>query len=407
MTTRKIKEELLQAVAPEVYAPLLVPKREVKREVKREIKQEIKRELKRERDVKPFRSRKRKKDEDDDVLLVGAPGTEGVEFVREFAPRRRVQWKGRKVRRYLRPGAVVHFTPGERSTWRLHKRSYDEVHTDEDILQQAAALDNEFRYGKRAPPPLEDLMIPLDESNSTPSLKPATVQQVLPVSTIAERKRGVKRERLDDLQPTVQLMVPKRRKIQDMLEDVIMDPAEEPAVKIRPIKQVAPGIGVQTVDVEIPVKKARKRAAAPVITLDDVDMAPASASVQEVGTDPMPPPPTPVAPLVATASVGTQTPASTAHAWNQAPVQPARRRRGRYGPASSVMPNYLLHPSITPTPGYRGRRAPARRRAAASSSSRSRRRPASRRSRAVTRVVTRRGRRLTLPAVRYHPSIVL
>ncbi|AEK98453.1 V [Titi monkey adenovirus ECC-2011] len=396
MTTRKIKEELLQAVAPEVYTPLVVPKREIKRELKREIKGELKRER---GDVKPFRSRKRKKDEDGDVLLVGAPGTEGVEFVREFAPRRRVQWKGRKVRPFLRPGAVVQFTPGERSTWRLHKRSYDEVHTDEDILQQAAALDNEFRYGKR-PRPYEDLMIPLDEGNPTPSLKPVTLQQVLPVSTTTDRKRGVKRERLGDLQPTVQLMVPKRRKMEDMLEDAFMDPAEPPEVKIRPIKAVAPGIGVQTVDVEIPLRQAAAAVA-------DVDMGP---SVQEVGTDPIPQPPAPVSSLIPmgaavaaaskTVSAGTQT-----DPWMGAPVQPARRRR-RYPTASSVMPNYLLHPSITPTPGYRGRRAP-RRRAAASSSYRSRRRPASRRSRAVTRVVTRRGRRLTLPAVRYHPSIVL
>ena len=116
LSKRKIKEEMLQVVAPEIYGP---PQADQK---PRKIK------------------RVKKKDEVDE----GA-----VEFVREFAPRRRVNWKGRRVQRVLRPGTAVVFTPGERSSVRM-KRSYDEVYGDDDILDQAAERAGEFAYGKRA-----------------------------------------------------------------------------------------------------------------------------------------------------------------------------------------------------------------------------------------------------------------
>lgn len=334
MSKRKIKEEMLQVVAPEIYGP---PQADQK---PRKIK------------------RVKKKDEVDE----GA-----VEFVREFAPRRRVNWKGRRVQRVLRPGTAVVFTPGERSSVRS-KRSYDEVYGDDDILDQAAERAGEFAYGKRSREE-ELISLPLDESNPTPSLKPVTLQQVLPQAVLLP-SRGVKREG-ENMYPTMQIMVPKRRRVEEVLDTVKMD--VEPEVKVRPIKQVAPGLGVQTVDIQIPTDM-------------DVDKKP-STSI-EVQTDPWLP--------ASTATVSTST-AATA-------TEPPRRRR--WGPANRLMPNYVLHPSIIPTPGYRGTRYYASRRRPAS---KRRRRTATRRRLAparVRRVTTRRGRSLVLPTVRYHPSIL-
>lgn len=106
------------------------------------------------------------------------------------------------------------FTPGERSSTTF-KRSYDEVYGDDDILEQAADRLDEFAYGKRtrSSPKEEAVSIPLDHGNPTPSLKPVTLQQVLPVPA----RRGVKREG-EDLYPTMQLMVPKRQRLEDVLE---------------------------------------------------------------------------------------------------------------------------------------------------------------------------------------------
>ncbi|HBP3303538.1 TPA: hypothetical protein L5Y40_006809, partial [Pseudomonas aeruginosa] len=108
--------------APEIYGP---PKKE-------------------EQDYKPRklkRVKKKKKDDDDEL-------DDEVELLHATAPRRRVQWKGRRVRRVLRPGTTVVFTPGERST-RTYKRVYDEVYGDEDLLEQANERLGEFAYGKR------------------------------------------------------------------------------------------------------------------------------------------------------------------------------------------------------------------------------------------------------------------
>nr|APD78431.1 core protein [Simian adenovirus 13] len=341
MTKRKFKEELLQAIAPEIYAPLTDP----------DVKP----------DVKPRRLKRVKKQEaakKEETL-----DTEGVEFVRSFAPRRRVQWRGRRVRRVLRPGTAVVFTPGERSS-RTYKRSYDEVYADEDILEQALEQSGEFAYGKRA---RNEVALPLDESNPTPSLKPVTLQQVLPVQSTGESKRGIKREAVE-LQPTMQLMVPKRQKLEDVLDLMTVDPSVQPDVKIRPIKEAAPGLGVQTVDIQIPVESM------------DVDRTKPTAVDMAVQTDP----------------------------WAGAPVRAASaiRNRRRYGPASTLMPDYALHPSIIPTPGYRGQVFRRRYSAPARRSTRRRRRRRTTLPVRVRRVTTRRGRTLTLPTVRYHPTIV-
>lgn len=337
MSKRKFKEEMLQVIAPEIYGPAAVVKEERK---PRKIK----------------RVKKDKKEEDVDDL---------VEFVREFAPRRRVQWRGRKVRPVLRPGTTVVFTPGERSGT-ASKRSYDEVYGDEDILEQAVDRLGEFAYGKRSRPQEEAVSIPLDHGNPTPSLKPVTLQQVLPS---AAPRRGFKREG-EDLYPTMQLMVPKRQKLEDVLETMKVDPEVQPEVKVRPIKQVAPGLGVQTVDIKIPTE--------PMETQTEPVIKP-STSTMEVQTDP----------------------------W----MPTAPRPRRKYGAASLLMPNYALHPSIIPTPGYRGTRfyrGQTTRRRRKTTRRRRRRTAAATSAAALVRRVYRRGRApLTLPRARYHPSIAI
>ncbi|AEW43617.1 pV [Chimpanzee adenovirus Y25] len=340
MSKRKFKEEMLQVIAPEIYGPAVVKEERKPRKIKR--------------------VKKDKKEEDDDL----------VEFVREFAPRRRVQWRGRKVHPVLRPGTTVVFTPGERSG-SASKRSYDEVYGDEDILEQAAERLGEFAYGKRSRPALKEeaVSIPLDHGNPTPSLKPVTLQQVLPS---AAPRRGFKREG-EDLYPTMQLMVPKRQKLEDVLETMKVDPDVQPEVKVRPIKQVAPGLGVQTVDIKIPTE--------PMETQTEPMIKP-STSTMEVQTDP----------------------------WM--PSAPSRRPRRKYGAASLLMPNYALHPSIIPTPGYRGTRFyrghTTSRRRKTTTRRRRRRTAAASTPAALVRRVYRRGRApLTLPRARYHPSIAI
>lgn len=373
MSKRKFKEELLQTLAPEIYGP-----------------PDVKADIKPPRDIK--RVKKREKREKKEEL---AAVEDAVEFVRALAPRRRVQWKGRRVRRMLRPGTAVVFSPGERSAVRTYKRQYDEVHGDEDILEQAAQQLGEFAYGKRGR--YGDVALALDQSNPTPSLKAVTLQQVLPVT---ESKRGVKRELTDDLQPTVQLMVPKRQKLEDVLENMKVDPSIEPDVKVRPIRQVAPGLGVQTVDIQIPVSTG------PATTSST------STEAMETQTDL----PAAVAAAAATREVALQT-----DPWYEfAAPRGSRRPRRRYGAANAIMPEYVLHPSITPTPGYRGvtyrpaaagpsrRRRNTRRRTTTTTSRRSRshRRRSSALAPPSVRRVTRRGKTVILPTPRYHPSIM-
>lgn len=265
--SRLIKEELLSAAHPEVYSRPIKRaasrgERKIKVEVKGEaIKKEPKKEVKR-------RGRRR---------AAGTPLNyeDEVELVRALAPRRPYQWKGRRVRKVLRPGTVVSFTPGQRSGTTT-KRSYDEVYADEDILQQAAALSGEFAYGKRA----RLQALPLDTSNSTPGLQAITPQVAVPLT--GKRRNG-------ELQPTVQLMVPSKRKRSSsptrppsaptvsVKEEEMVDvgpsslfiPAIKPTVKkevtkpmamevdtitVRPVKKVAPDVGVQTLDLSLKPK---------------------------------------------------------------------------------------------------------------------------------------------------------
>ncbi|ALE30289.1 V [Simian adenovirus 8] len=367
MSKRKFKEELLQAVAPEIYGPPDLKPRDIKRAVKK----------------------REKKEEKKEEAAAEAWG-DAVEFVRATAPRRRVQWKGRRVRRVLRPGTAVVFSPGERSALRALKRDYDEVYADEDVLEQAERQEGEFAYGKRGR--YSDVALALDETNPTPSLKAVTPQQVLPV---AESKKGVKREAVD-LQPTMQLMVPKRQRLEEVLEQMKVDPTVQPDVKIRPIKQVAPGLGVQTVDIQIPVRTAAVESmetqTEPAVVSPVAAAAALGAKLEKMAA------------AAATAEVGIQTDPRYEYA---SPVGAPRARRRRTAAAASslLLPEYALHPSIVPTPGYRGRTyRPRRRRRSAAATTRRRRRPL-----APVRVrrVTRRGRTLVLPTARYHPSILV
>lgn len=360
MSKRKFKEELLEALVPEIYGPAADIKPDIKPDVKP-------------RALKRVKKREKKNETQETGLL-----EDGVEFVRSFAPRRRVQWRGRKVKRVLRPGTAVVFTPGERSATRALKREYDEVYADEDILEQAAQQIGEFAYGKRGR--YGEVGLVLDQSNPTPSLKPVTLQHILPVT---ESKRGIKRESGDDLQPTMQLMVPKRQKLEDVLENMKVDPSIEPEVKVRPIKEIGPGLGVQTVDIQLPVRAAASAVNMPV-------------EVMETQTDESP------ATAVTTRDMGLQT-----EPWYEFAASARRARARRYTAANHVLPEYALHPSITPTPGYRGVTFTPNR----SRTTRRRRRTSRRRSRRIVPVsvrrVIRRGRTLTLPNARYHPSIVI
>ncbi|ALE15301.1 pV [bottlenose dolphin adenovirus 2] len=274
MTTRKIKQELLDYVAPEIYdRKRKTPKREPKTEIKIErVKSE---------DVKPIKKGKRRKTRQIE---------EDVEIVRETAPRRRYQWKGRRVTKVLRPGTVVVFSPGQKSAMRGTKRSVDEIMADSDILEQYNKNEGEFAYGKRARH-TEPAML-MDNSNPTPSMQPITPQIPVPPS------HGVKRE--GEVVPTVQVLAPKKRRVEQSthLEDfmevtpgsavvlpsravrapkrqrdgvvfadtkrvkVEVDEDKKPVkiedIKIRDVKKVAPGIGVQTIDFKVGLESPKK-----------------------------------------------------------------------------------------------------------------------------------------------------
>lgn len=266
--SRLIKEELLNSAYPEYYSgrssrPLLRVAPKSIRKIKKsepEVKIEIKKTDRKRRNLGNINL----DSEDDD----------DVEVVRALAPRRPYQWKGRKVKKVLRPGTVVQFSPGMRSGPAL-KRNFDEVFADTDILEQADQRLGEFAYGKRSR--LEALV--LDDRNSTPSLRPVTAQVPLPIA-------GKKRE-AGELQPTVQVMVPAKRrrnhnvypgyvpptqpiKDEDMPDvgpsslffDNIPPVPPSPTkmdieeIKIRPVKKVTSDIGIQTVDIQVPVSEA-------------------------------------------------------------------------------------------------------------------------------------------------------
>ncbi|UYL15012.1 protein V [Bat mastadenovirus] len=390
MVSRKIKEEMLAMVEPEFY-PDLKRKRAIKREIKEEpdvvfIKSEggdVKPFVKRE--IKKGRVKKAKKDDPygDDVKFEG----------RVMSKRRPYQWKGRRVKKILRPGVPVIFTPGQRSGVAM-KRTNDELFGDEDILEQMEKGEGEFAYGKQFRLSYDEkpAYLPLTVSNPTPSLKPVTEQKVVKVA----KKRG--RSEYDELQPTVQIMESKRRRPNE--PDVGFSEVQD--VKVRPIKQVADTVAVATVDVEMPQAAAEQM-------IEAMEAQPSTSQA-------------------ARAALPTITPMETQASTVRTLAVPTRKHKNRfpvtrnYGKANSIMPQVVYHPSIRLGPSTvvatarRSRRGASRSRAR-SSGTRRRRRTGSSRVRPAMRVragaeyypsssgrrTTRKGARL--PMVRYHPSI--
>lgn len=227
--SRKIKEEALTDLLPDVYKPRRKPKREPREH--KDVKALVKEERKKRSSLKRSRTLH-------DLSAIG--GDDDVEVVGATARRRPYSWKGRRVQRVLRPGVVISFTPGQRSARRI-KRDYDEVYADEDILQSAEAREGEFAYGKR-----QRLMT---HHNPTPSKVPVTGQMTLAADTVRPGEAK--------LLPTVQVLVPRRRP--RTTEARGRKPKVE--VKMRPTETIAPGLKVETMDVSIPVKSEESEAA--------------------------------------------------------------------------------------------------------------------------------------------------
>lgn len=257
--SRRVKKELLQALAPEVYG---APKKEEK-----DVKEESKSDLK---PLKKRRKAKRGLSDSDEVLVLGT------------RPRRR--WTGRRVRAHLPPGASLAYVPGLRrssaikrsadelyadtdilqqasqrlnefaygkrarrqrrarpsptpaSRGRTTKRSYDEVVADSDILQQLGSRSNEFSYGKRSllgesGDTVPAVAVPLEEGrNHTPSLQPLTEPMPLVSPRTAVKRRAPADEPTASLVPTVQVLAPKRR----LQEVVVEPPAPAPTPPLAP-----------------------------------------------------------------------------------------------------------------------------------------------------------------------------
>lgn len=332
MSSRKIKEEMLEIVAPDIYARR--PRRSVKLETKMK-------QAKVER--KPKREWKRA---NMDIDL------DEVEVVGSTAPRRPYQWRGRRVKRVLRPGTVVMFTPGVRNRSKADKRSSDEMFADEDILSQYEQGEGEFKYGKRQ----RTEAIVLDTSNPTPSLQPLTPQ--IPLTS------GIKRGPV----PTVQVLAPKKRRITETAEEVF--PTQ---TSVSEMDTVSPGTAMLLPSRAI--KQARKRRFSPIV---DAIKTPSKMDVDEVKVRDV----KPVGP-----GIGVQTIDIKVPELKPDPLPPIT-----LGPANKIMPVVRLHPSQMGFPKYvrpRRRRSSRRRRTSVKRQPR-RRLPKS---------------RIILPSVRYHPSL--
>ncbi|AEM06272.1 V [Bat adenovirus 2] len=427
--SRAIKQELLDNLHPEFYDPPKPRRRaKVKTEERVDVKTIVKEKTKRRRAAK-----KRGEEEE-------------VEFVRSFAPRRPYQWKGRKVRAVVRPGMPVVFTPGQR-TGKAQKREYDEVYADADILDQAGAMVNEFAYGKRARL--------LTERNPTPSQVPITEQE--PVARPGEAR----------LLPTVQVLAPRDQR--EVVLPVTKSEVGDVKVENKGVEKIAPGLGVQTVDIKVPIKRKIKEEdhlakrvkeelepyqktvhmeylETPDVEFTDkgvepgtlfqaapapparalavprrrrrpVVVEPAAEAMEVVAPVSAPAPAAPVAAAAAaSASVGRR-------------IMPGTRVIHRWGPANAIIPDYRYHPSITapkvrrpPPRGRVSRWGPANsiipevrlhpsivaaipRGAAGRTARTRRRRRAARTRRAFVLPATTKSGAVLPQNVRYHPSI--
>lgn len=344
---------MLEILAPEIYAPRR------RRSVKVETKYRVKKE-----EVKRNWKRPNMGDLEDDLEIVGAT-----------APRRPYQWRGRRVRRVLRPGTAVVFTPGVRSRERASKRSADEIFADNDILEQFEQGDGEFRYGKRG---RQETAVVLDTSNPTPSMQPITPQVPI-MNTATKRAAGTV--------PTVQVLAPKKRRVDAIATEELFTSPGSTAV-ISEMDEVAPGTAVL-----LParaIKTARRRRAAPIASASADPMILEEVKVRDVK---------PIAPGIGVQSIDVKVPAippevkPPVSVVESMDVSLSPPTRASYGPANRIFPAYRQHPSQMGFPKYvRTRRTTHRR---------------SRRRRKTVTVVARRAprQRVVLPAVRYHPTI--
>lgn len=383
-SSRQIKQELLEMTVPEIYTTTRRRRRAVK----------VEPSIKLEAVIKKPKKRSRSSAVDDEIEFLGAT-----------AKRRPYQWQGRRVKRVLRPGTTVVFSPGERNQTRALKRTADELFADSDILDQAANLEGEFAYGKRKPPSANPYFI-LDSHNPTPSLAPITPQ--VPIAPVGSVKRPA------EAVSTIQVLAPKKRKIKD--EEVLIDemiplqnsaplPVSENAgprkfkralkrffsdasplpvdeIKVRDTKPVAPGLAVQTVDVKVPMDTTE-------IKKEEEDEKP--IQTMEISYSEPPSEPTMATPGVIYPQYRLH-PSMIGHP----PVVRTRTRRVKSTPraTNTIFPEYRLHPSmIGHPPVVRTRR-------------RRRRATTSRRQRAVARTTAARNG-ILLPSVRYHPSITV
>ncbi|AEP16415.1 minor coat protein [Equine adenovirus 1] len=430
--SRAIKQELLEGILPEVY---MLPETRRRIQAEGRAKVDVKTLVKAK--SKAARAARRAKDDE-------------VEFVRQSAPRRPYNWRGRRVRAVVRPGVPVVFTPGQRSSVRA-KRVFDEVYADSDLLDQAEARDNEFAYGKRARI--------LTDRNPTPSQVPLTDQQLVVAPGQAR------------LLPTVQVLMSKDVKQESVLP---VSKRESGDVKVEDhgVHPVAPGLGVQTVDIKVPLKRRRggdddltaiKRIKdeGPLETTLKMEYAePAEVTNFDPGVEPgtlfqtaatdaavasarpiavprtrrrvmvnsQPPvevmevqqgaaaPATSVSPTAAAAAAAAAVGAASTSRWGPAnnifpdyryhpsitvPARRNARRALRYGPANAILPDYRLHPSMLVTPPVARTVRTVRRR---TTTRRLRRRRTTRRAAFVAPAYTSSG--IPLPrGVRYHPTI--
>lgn len=242
------------------------------------------------------------------------------------------QWKGRKVKKIVRPGTAFMLSNSRISG---RKRQFDDLETDADILDQAKNLEGEFAYGKR--------FVPLDTSNPTPNLTPITPQTVMPTNesnlqpTIqfltekplkrkrAESSEPVKRRRVlepDLFSNSFETSGLKRQRQEDLFDSVPNSKRvrTEPKIIVRPLKRVKKNLSVQTVDVQIPnTRTLEEEMLQPVKIRNQISIRPTDAEMPE-------------SEMVEEFSV------------DPSILQQKLERN----------PEYFLHPSITVTPGYKG-----------------------------------------------------
>lgn len=272
------------------------------------------------------KSKKRKRGAKDEGQALG-------EFAHQTLRRRTYNYRGRRGRLMVRPGVSLLYQPGVRSG-PAYKRIYDEVMTSPRILEEAAARENEFAYGKR---------FLLDVGNPTPSMQTLIPQGPLSLPTASKRR----------VEPTVEVLMSKKGRMSESETPVSMwlpETAAPPTVKVRRIKQITPDLGIQPIDIEVPLQAAAPTAPEGPVVSDMDHSTPAPDDSMEVAQQRFQPP--------TRASV---TPAQyrlhpsmvlSAPSSSSQPPRRLRRRRRRRRRTGAVrppaFPQVRYHPSITP-----------------------------------------------------------